>query len=60
MARQVQGALPIVGLLSRIMTPTGGVGNDELVCMSCHTHACVFVFSAVGLSCINAHTVSAA
>lgn len=32
MARQVQGSLPVVGLLSRIMTPTGGVGNDELVC----------------------------
>lgn len=32
MAKQVQGSLPVVGLLSRIMTPTGGVGNDELVC----------------------------
>lgn len=42
LARQVQGSLPVVGLLSRIMTPTGGVGNDELVCTiqhtSIHTH----------------------
>lgn len=30
-AKQVQGALPIVGLLSRLATPEGGIGFDELV-----------------------------
>lgn len=30
-ARQIQGALPIVGLLSRLGSPSGGVGNDMLV-----------------------------
>eukprot|EP00884_Botryococcus_braunii_P014100 jgi/Botrbrau1/22691/Bobra.0132s0032.1 len=30
LAKQVQGALPIVGLLSRLATPEGGIGFDEL------------------------------
>lgn len=28
-ARQVQGALPVVGLISRLMAPSGGVGRDD-------------------------------
>ncbi|KAK9828406.1 hypothetical protein WJX81_005121 [Elliptochloris bilobata] len=28
LARQVQGALPVVGLLSRLSAPSGGIGND--------------------------------
>ena len=31
MAKQVQGALPLVGLLSRLTSPSGGIGRDELV-----------------------------
>ena len=31
-AKQVQGALPIVGLLSRLTSPSGGIGKDMLVC----------------------------
>ena len=31
LARQVQGALPIVGLLSRLSASGGGIGSDELV-----------------------------
>ncbi|BDA47511.1 probable photosystem I assembly factor PSA3, chloroplastic [Coccomyxa sp. Obi] len=27
-ARQIQGALPVVGLLSRLSSPSGGIGND--------------------------------
>lgn len=30
-ARKVQSGLPIVGLLSRLATDTGGIGNDEMV-----------------------------
>lgn len=30
-AKQVQGALPIVGLLSRLTAPAGGIGKDMLV-----------------------------
>lgn len=30
-ARQVQGALPLVGLLSRLTSPSGGIGKDMLV-----------------------------
>ena len=30
-ARQIQGALPVVGLLSRLSSPSGGIGNDILV-----------------------------
>lgn len=30
-ARRVQGALPIVGLLSRLASSSGGIGRDELV-----------------------------
>ena len=30
-AKQVQGALPLVGLLSRLASPSGGIGRDELV-----------------------------
>ena len=30
-ARQIQGALPVVGLLSRLGSPSGGIGNDVLV-----------------------------
>lgn len=30
-AKQVQGALPIVGLLSRLGSPGGGIGTDLLV-----------------------------
>ena len=30
-AKQVQGALPLVGLLSRLTSPSGGIGRDELV-----------------------------
>ncbi|KAK9823589.1 hypothetical protein WJX72_004064 [[Myrmecia] bisecta] len=29
-AKQVQAQLPLVGLLTRLAAPTGGVGNDEL------------------------------
>eukprot|EP00891_Asterochloris_glomerata_P003172 jgi/Astpho2/3172/e_gw1.00052.70.1_t len=29
-AKQVQGALPLVGLLSRLASPSGGIGRDEL------------------------------
>ncbi|KAL3153477.1 hypothetical protein ABBQ38_011809 [Trebouxia sp. C0009 RCD-2024] len=29
-ARQVQGALPLVGLLSRLTSPSGGIGKDML------------------------------
>ena len=32
LAKQVQGALPIVGLLSRLSASGGGIGSDELVC----------------------------
>ena len=32
-ARQVQGALPLVGLLSRLTSPSGGIGKDMLVSM---------------------------
>ena len=31
LARQIQGALPVVGLLSRLSSPSGGIGNDVLV-----------------------------
>ena len=30
MLKQVQGALPIVGLLSRLAAPEGGIGSDVL------------------------------
>ena len=30
-ARQVQGAMPVVGLISRLAAPSGGIGSDELV-----------------------------
>lgn len=30
MMRKVQGALPVIGLISRLTTPEGGVGSDEL------------------------------
>lgn len=29
--RQLQSALPIVGLLSRLAASSGGIGNDEIV-----------------------------
>ncbi len=35
-ARQIQGALPVVGLLSRLSSPSGGIGNDIMV-MPCNT-----------------------
>ena len=38
MAKQVQGALPLVGLLSRLASPSGGIGRDELV--SCRPSYC--------------------
>lgn len=28
--RKVQGALPVVGLISRLTTPEGGVGSDDV------------------------------
>ena len=28
--RQMQGALPVIGLISRLAAPEGGIGNDEL------------------------------
>ena len=28
LARQVQGVLPVVGLLSRLSAPSGGIGSD--------------------------------
>lgn len=31
LARQIQGALPVLGLLSRLSSPSGGIGNDILV-----------------------------
>ena len=31
LARQVQGALPVVGLLSRLTSTGGGIGSDEMV-----------------------------
>ncbi len=31
LARQIQGALPVVGLLSRLSSPSGGIGSDILV-----------------------------
>ena len=37
-AKQVQGALPLVGLLSRLASPSGGIGRDELV--SCRLSYC--------------------
>ncbi|CAL5220850.1 g2934 [Coccomyxa viridis] len=30
LARQIQGALPVVGLLSRLSSPSGGIGSDIL------------------------------
>ena len=30
LVQQVRGALPIVGLLSRLASPEGGIGNDDL------------------------------
>lgn len=33
-ARQIQGALPVVGLLSRLSAPSGGIANDVLVSTS--------------------------
>ncbi len=30
-AKQVQGALPLVGLFSRLLSPSGGIGKDMLV-----------------------------
>ena len=30
MMRKVQGALPVIGLISRLTTPEGGIGSDEL------------------------------
>ncbi len=30
-AKQVQGALPLVGLFSRLVSPSGGIGKDMLV-----------------------------
>ena len=34
LAKQVQGALPIVGLLSRLTSTGGGIGSDEMVCLT--------------------------
>lgn len=34
LARQIQGALPVVGLLSRLSSPSGGIGSDILVSKS--------------------------
>ena len=34
-ARQIQGALPVVGLLSRLGSTSGGIGNDIMV-MRCY------------------------
>lgn len=31
LAKQVQGALPVVGLLSRLTSTGGGIGSDEMV-----------------------------
>ena len=30
-AKQIQGALPLVGLVSRLASPSGGIGKDMLV-----------------------------
>lgn len=40
--KQVRGALPIVGLISRLTTPEGGIGSDELA----YPEYCRAVFEA--------------
>ena len=30
-ARQLQGALPLVGIISRLASPSGGIASDKLV-----------------------------
>ncbi len=35
-AKQVQGALPLVGLFSRLLSPSGGIGKDMLVSRTRH------------------------
>jgi len=42
MLRKVQGALPVIGLISRLTTPEGGVGSDELA----YPEYCRMVFEA--------------
>ena len=39
-ARKVQSGLPIVGLLSRLATDVGGIGDDEMVSFY-YNHICV-------------------
>ena len=39
LARQIQGALPVLGLLSRLSSPSGGIGNDVLVSSLVHEAA---------------------
>jgi len=43
LAKQVQGALPIVGLLSRLGASGGGIGLDELV-RTATSHGCLLFF----------------
>lgn len=42
MLRKVQGALPVVGLISRLATPEGGIGSDHLA----YPEYCRAVFEA--------------
>ncbi len=41
LARQIQGALPVVGLLSRLSSPSGGIGSDILVSNQHITQPCM-------------------
>lgn len=38
--RQLQSALPIVGLISRLAATSGGIGNDEIVSHLKHFRPC--------------------
>jgi hypothetical protein len=48
-AKKIQGALPIVGLISRLAAPEGGFSDDLVSCMQHYAHTVTKWRSHVGL-----------